>query len=287
MEPGWPPPNGEAITRKVMADAKVRVMVQPMSTAPSFGEQLRAWRQRRRMSQLDLASEAGVSTRHLSFVETGRAAPSRDMVMQLAEHLQVPLRDQNSLLVAAGFAPRFGERKLDHPDMAAARAAVDAVLKGHAPNPALAVDRAWTLLAANEVAFKLMGGIAEHLLAPPANVLRASLHPEGLAPAILNLHEWRTHIFARVERQIEASADASLISLLDELRAYPAPGARPAPLREIPVLTPLKLRTPLGVLSMFSVTTLFGMPQDVTLDELAIESFFPADADSAALLARL
>lgn len=270
-----------------MAGAKARVMFPPMSITPSFGEQLRAWRQRRRMSQLDLAGEAGVSTRHLSFVETGRAAPSREMVMQLAEHLQVPLRDQNSLLVAAGFAPRFGERKLEHPDMAAARAAVNAVLKGHAPNPALAVDRAWTLLAANEIAFKLMGGIAEHLLAPPANVLRASLHPEGLAPAILNLHEWRAHVFARVERQIEASADASLIALLDELRAYPAPGARPAPLREAPVLTPLKLKTPLGVLSLFSVTTLFGMPQDVTLDELAIESFFPADEESAALLARL
>lgn len=258
-----------------------------MMSTPSFGEQLRTWRQRRRMSQLDLASEAGVSTRHLSFVETGRASPSRDMVMQLAEHLDVPLRDQNALLVAAGFAPRFGQRALEHPDMGAARAAVDAVLKGHAPNPALAVDRAWNLIAANDVAHKVLGGIAPHLLAPPANVLRASLHPEGLAPLILNLHEWRAHIFARVERQIDACGDGALSALLDELRAYPAPGARAPALREAPVLTPLKLNTPAGVLSLFSVTSVFGMPQDVTLDELAIESFFPADLESATLLAAL
>lgn len=258
-----------------------------MTASPSFGDQLRAWRQRRRMSQLDLASEAGVSTRHLSFVETGRAAPSREMVLTLATQLEVPLRDQNALLVAAGFAPRYGARPIDHPELGAARAAVDAVLKGHAPNPALAVDRAWNLIAANDTAFKLMGRVAPHLLAAPANVLRISLHPEGLADAILNLQEWRAHIFARIERQIDASADAALIALLGELRAYPAPGARAAPLREIPVLTPLRLSTPLGTLSLISVTTLFGMPQDVTLDELAIESFFPADEASAALLARL
>lgn len=264
------------------------VMVMRMSTTISFGEQLRTWRVRRRMSQLDLASEAGVSTRHLSFVETGRASPSRDMVLQLAEHLRLPLREQNTLLVSAGFAPRFGERTLDDPDLAAARAAVDVLLKAHEPNPALAIDQRWTLIAANTAAFKLMGGVAPHLLAPPANMLRASLHPEGLAPLVLNLNEWRAHVFARLERQIDVTADAALTALLEELRAYPGGGAYAAPLREAPpVITPLKLRTPLGVLSLIGVTTLFGMPQDVTLEELAIESFFPADAESAALLARI
>lgn len=259
-----------------------------MSETHSFGEHLRTWRQRRRMSQLDLASEAGISTRHLSFVETGRAAPSREMVLQLAEHLQLPLREQNALLVSAGFAPRFRERALDDPDLASVRAAVEAVLRGHEPNPALAIDRRWTLISANNATLKLMGGIAPHLLAPPANMLRASLHPDGLAARILNLNEWRVHIFARLERQIDATADPALIELLDELRAYPGAGAFTPPLREAaPVITPLKLRTGEGVLSLFGVTTVFGMPQDVTLDEMAIETFFPADAESAAMLARL
>ena len=271
-----------------MAAAITAVMFGRMQKAQSFGDHLRTWRQRRRMSQLDLASEAGVSTRHLSFVETGRAAPSREMVLQLAEHLELPLREQNTLLVAAGFAPRFGERPLEHPDLAAVRAAVDMVLKGHEPNPALAIDRRWTLISANAAAFKLMGAISPALLSPPANVLRASLHPEGLAPRILNLGEWRAHIFARLERQIEATADSALTELLAELRLYPSSGAHAAPLLEAaPVITPLKLRTEAGVLSLFGVTSVFGMPQDVTLDELAIETFFPADAESAAMLARV
>lgn len=258
------------------------------STAQSFGDHLRTWRQRRRMSQLDLASEAGISTRHLSFVETGRAAPSREMVLQLAEHLQLPLREQNALLVAAGFAPRFGERKLDHPDLAAVRGAVEAVLKGHEPNPTLAIDRRWTLLNANQAALRLMAGIAPELLQPPANMLRASLHPDGLAPRILNLNEWRVHIFARLERQIETTADPILVELLEELRTYPGGGSHAAPLRDAaPVITPLRLRTEAGVVSMFGVTTLFGMPQDVTLDELAIETFFPADEASARMLSNL
>lgn len=258
------------------------------TTAQSFGDHLRTWRQRRRMSQLDLASEAGISTRHLSFVETGRAAPSREMVLQLAEHLELPLREQNAFLVAAGYAPRFGERKYDDPDLDAARAAVELVLKGHEPNPALAIDRHWTLISANSAALRLMGGIAPALLAPPANMLRASLHPDGLASRILNLNEWRTHIFARLERQIEVTADAVLMELLQELRTYPGGGAHAPPLRDAaPVITPLRLKTEAGVLSFLSCTTLFGMPQDVTLDEMAIESFFPADAESARLLAAL
>jgi transcriptional regulator with XRE-family HTH domain len=259
-----------------------------MQQAQSFGDHLRTWRQRRRMSQLDLASEAGISTRHLSFVETGRAAPSREMVLQLAEHLELPLREQNALLVAAGFAPRFGERKLDDPDFDAIRAAMNMVLKAHEPNPTLAIDRCWNLVSANGAAMKLMAGIAPALLAPPANVLRASLHPDGLAPRILNLGEWRSHIFARLERQVEVTADPELTELLAELRTYPAHGAHAPPLREAaPVITPLKLKTEAGVLSMFGVTTLVGMPQDVTLDELAIETFFPADLASAKILAAI
>ncbi len=259
-----------------------------MPSQHTFGDQLRTWRQRRRMSQLDLASEAGISTRHLSFVETGRASPSREMVLQLAEHLELPLREQNAFLVAAGFAPRFGERTFDDPDLAAARSAVDMVLKGHQPNPALAIDRRWTLINANDAALRLMAGIAPSLLAPPANVLRASLHPDGLAARIVNLNEWRAHIFARLERQIDTTADAVLIDLLGELRAYPGGGVHAPPLRDgAPVVTPLRLRAERGVLSFLSVTTVFGMPQDVTLDELAIESFFPADGGTAAALAQL
>jgi len=261
----------------------IAVQTQPQT----FGEHLRTWRQRRRMSQLDLASEAGISTRHLSFVETGRASPSREMVLQLAEHLELPLRAQNVLLAAAGFAPRFGERKLDHPDLAAVRAAIDMVLKGHEPNPALAIDIRWNLVAANAAAMRLMGAIAPALLAPPANVLRASLHPDGLAARIVNLGEWRQHVFARLERQIHASADAALEELLAELRSYPVAAAPSPVLREAPVVTPMKLRTDAGVLSLFGVTAVFGMPQDVTLEELAIESFFPADAESAAMLAKM
>lgn len=257
-----------------------------MQTQQSFGAHLRTWRQRRHMSQLSLASEAGISTRHLSFIETGRAAPSRDMVLQLAEQLQLPLRECNALLVAAGFAPRFSEHRLDDPDFAAVHAAINAVLGGHEPNPALAIDRHWTLLAANAAARRLMAGVAPALVSPPVNVLRASLHPDGLASRILNLGEWRAHVFARVERQIDATADATLVELLEELRAYPGRGA-PAPPLRAPVVTPLKLRTEAGPLTLFGVTTLFGMPQDVTLEELAIESFFPADAESAAILAQL
>lgn len=257
------------------------------ATQRSFGDHLRDWRQRRRLSQLDLAAEAGVSTRHLSFVETGRAAPSRDMVLMLAEHLQIPLREQNAMLVAAGFAPKYAERRLDDPGLASVRAAVDVVLKGHAPNPALAIDRRWTLLDANDSAMRILGGVAPALLAGQANALRISLHPDGLAPRILNLAEWRRHIFVRLERQIDASGDPVLTDLLAELRSYPAPNTLPPRLDAAPVITPLKLKTESGVLSFFGTTTLFGMPQDITLDELALETFFPADEATAAALKTL
>ncbi len=255
--------------------------------APTIGDQLRAWRQRRRMSQLDLALEAEISTRHLSFVETGRAAPSREMVLRLAEHLDVPLRERNQMLVVAGFAPSFPERGLDDPAMQPVRAAIDQILAGH--EPALAIDRHWTLVSANQAVLRLLAGIPAALLAPPVNVLRLSLHPEGLAPRIVNLPEWREHLFARLRRQLDISADPAIAALLDELRAYPDPAGRPwRPARQAeagPVI-PFQLATEAGVLSFVSTTMVFGTPVDITLAELAVESFFPADSATADALAR-
>jgi len=244
------------------------------------------------MSQLALAGEAEISTRHLSFLETGRSAPSRDMVLRLADRLAVPLRDRNILLVAAGYAPMFPERTLGDPALQAARRAVDLVLQGHEPYPALAVDRHWTLLAANKAATRLLAGTAPALLQPPVNVLRLSLHPDGLVPRIVNLAEWRAHLLARLRHQIEVSADPTLVALVDELRAYPAPRkTRPdGPVvndRYAGTVVPLQLVTDVGTLALISTTTIFGTPIDVTLSELAIESFFPADAATAETLRHL
>jgi transcriptional regulator with XRE-family HTH domain len=258
-----------------------------MNTAASVpvGTLLRDWRIRRRLSQLDLAGEADVSTRHLSFVETGRAAPSREMVLRLANRLDVPLRERNRLLVAAGFAPMYGERALGEPAMAAARRAIELVLKGHEPYPALAVDRHWTLVSYNRAVPMLMAGAAPALLQPPVNVLRLSLHPDGLAPRIRNFGAWRAHVLERLRQQVATSADAGLAELADELRRYP--GAREdeaAP--EQNVVVPLVVDTPDGTLSFISTTTVFGTPVDVTLSELALETFFPADAATAERLQR-
>lgn len=251
-----------------------------MSTA---GPLLREWRQRRRLSQLELALEAEVSARHLSFVETGRSAPSREMVLHLAEHLDIPLRERNALLIAAGYAPVFPERTLDDPALAAARKAVDLVLAAHEPYPAIAIDRHWTLVAANNAVGAFMNVEDESLLAPPMNVLRVSLHPRGIAPRIANLGEWRAHVLDRLRRQIDASGDAVLIALLEELRSYPAPPSQPA--RDYGgVVVPLELITPAGTLAFFSTTTIFGTPVDVTLSELAVEAFFPADERTARAL---
>ncbi|EJC79682.1 putative transcriptional regulator [Rhizobium leguminosarum bv. trifolii WSM2297] len=196
------------------------------STARPLGDHLREWRQRRRMSQLDLALEADISQRHLSFIESGRATPSRDMLLHLAERLGVPLRDRNPLLLAAGFAPVFAERTLDDPALEPARRAIDMVLKAHQPFPALAIDRHWTLVAANAALAPLISGIAEpSLLEPPVNVLRLSLHPQGLAPRIANLSEWRAHLIDRLRQQISVSGDPVLERLLKELLSYPAPEA--------------------------------------------------------------
>jgi transcriptional regulator with XRE-family HTH domain len=255
-----------------------------------FGDHLRHWRQHRRMSQLDLAHEADISTRHLSFVETGRSLPSREMVLRLAERLDVPLRERNALLVAAGYAPMYKERPLDDPALAAARQAVNLILKSHEPYPALAVDRHWNLLAHNAMVPHLLAGIDASLLQPPMNVLRLSLHPFGLAPRIVNLGQWRDHLFERLRQQVHATGDAGLASLLDELRAYPVPeGAHDTQLdgELLGVAMPVKFRTPDGVLSFISTTTVFGTPVDVTLQELALETFFPADEFTLAALRRL
>ena len=251
---------------------------------PRIGTLLRDWRLRRRMSQQDLALEAGVSARHVSFVETGRAKPSADMVIQLAEHLDVPLRDRNTLLLAAGFAPAYAQRDLDEPEMGPVREAIDRVLRGHEPYPAVVVDRHWGLVAANRAVPLLIGGAADHLLEPPVNVLRLSLHPEGMAPRIVNLGEWRAHLLDRLGRQAVVSGDPALAALYDELAAYPGG----EPVRDDPaaaeIATPLRLRVDGRELAFLSTISTFGTAVDVTLAELAIESFFPADAATAAYL---
>ena len=244
------------------------------------------------MSQLALAVEAEISAKHLSFLETGRAAPSRAMVLRLAEQLAVPLREQNILLVAAGYAPVFPERPLDAPELAAARRAVDLVLRGHEPYPALAIDRHWTLLAANRAVAVLLAGIDAALLQPPVNVIRLSLHPAGLAPRIANYGQWRGHLLARLRRQIEVSADPVLVELHREVAALPVPGAAQgrtvAPAEAgAAVVVPLELRSDAGTLVFLSTTTIFGTPVDITVAELALESFFPADAATAEAMGRL
>ena len=253
---------------------------------PRPGELLRQWRERRRLSQLDLALAAETSARHLSFVETGRARPSRDMLLRLAEQLEVPLRERNHLLLAGGYAPVFGQAPLDAPQMAAVRAALRQVLAGHEPYPAVVVDRAWNLVDANAAVAVLLGPTDPALLAPPANVLRVSLHPDGMAPRIVNLGEWRAHLFGRLRRQVALTGDAGLAELLDELRAYPCD--QPEPEVEVPgpgdVVVPLRLRHGDRELSFLSIMASFGTPLDVTVAELAIESFFPADPATGAAL---
>jgi transcriptional regulator with XRE-family HTH domain len=252
-----------------------------MTTAAEVrvGPLLRDWRQRRRLSQLDLALDAGVSARHLSFVETGRARPSPGMVLNLADRLDVPLRERNRLLLAAGYAPVYEQHALDDPEMAPVRDAIQLVLAGHEPYPALVVDGAWEMLAANRAVALLTEGVAPELLAPPLNVLRASLHPDGVAPRVVNLGEWRAHVFERLERQIAMTGDAALVALLDELRSYPGPDAAPNARHDIAV--PLRIESSVGELAFISIVATFGTAVEVTASELSIESFFPADRQTA------
>jgi len=239
------------------------------------------------MSQLDLAAEAELSTRHLSFVETGRARPSRDVVARLGAVLDLPLRHRNELLLAAGYAPDFPERALDESAVSGARELVQRILDCHMPFPSLAVDRHWHLVASNAAVAALLAGVAPELLQPPINVLRLSLHPAGLAPQIVNLGEWKRHVLERLRRQVEQSADPVLEALAEELRQFPAPAAKGPAAAASPIAIPLILDTPAGRLTFLSITTMFGTPIEVTLSELAIESFFPADGETAARLAQI
>jgi transcriptional regulator with XRE-family HTH domain len=251
------------------------------------GTLLREWRQRRRLSQLDLALEAGISTRHLSFVETGRSKPSPDMVVHLAEQLQVPLRERNQLLLAAGYAPQYAARSLDDPDMAPIRDALGRVLSGHEPYPAIAVDREWNLVASNAALGPLLEGAAPELLQPPVNCMRLSLHPDGLAPRILNLGEWRAHLLHRLERQIALTGNPELEALFAELLTYPGSGGHD-PAGGGDIMVELHMSTEDGdELRFFSTVTTFGTAVDITVSELSIEAFFPADAQTAERLGSL
>jgi transcriptional regulator with XRE-family HTH domain len=253
--------------------------------AMTVGPLLRDWRHRRRLSQMDLALEAGVSTRHLSFVETGRSRPSPDLVLNLATQLDVPLRERNQLLLAAGYAPVYEQRTLEDPDMEPVRTAIEQVLAGIAPHPAVVVDRHWELLAGNAGLALLTAGVDPALLEPPANVLRLALHPDGLAPRIANLGEWRAHLLERLTGQIELTGDPQLRALHEELCAYPAPAWEGEALpRGGAIAVPLRLRHESGELAFISTITTFGTAIDITAAELSIETFFPADAHTRAVL---
>ncbi len=251
-------------------------------TQRPVGELLRQWREQRRLSQLDLSIQADISTRHLSFVETGRSAPSRDMVLHLAEELDVPLRDRNRLLLAAGYAPVYSETPLDAPEMASVKSAVRRILAGHNPYPAVVVDRRWNLVDSNAATALFIADVAPALMKPPVNVLRLSLHPEGMAPRIRNLGEWRAHLLGRLRREIAVTADAGLQELYKELVAYPCD--EPEPHLDNDVVVSLRIAHKGHELAFLSVIATFGTPADITVAELAIESFFPADDVTAEFL---
>ena len=253
----------------------------------TLGEKLRDWRARRRLSQLDLALECGISARHLSFIETGRSRPTAQTLLRISERLNLPHREQNALLLTAGFAPRFPQTAYDSGAMAGVRQTIDTLLQAYSPFPALAVDRHWNVVTSNAALGGLIAGAAAELLAAPVNALRLALHPEGLAPRIANFAEWSSHLLGRLDRQIEQSGDSGLMELREELLGYRA-AERYSHWRAGPheLAIPLVLDLPLGRLSLLSTMTVFGSPVDVTLSELAIEAFFPADEETAALLRR-
>ena len=258
-----------------------------IQAAQPVGTLLREWRERRRLSQLDLSLQAEISSRHISFVETGRSQPSRELILRLGEHLDLPFRERNRLLLAGGFAPVYAETALDAPPLRAVRDALRQMLTGHDPYPAVVVDRHWNLVEANASLTVLTAGIDPALLAPPVNVYRASLHPAGMAGRIANLGEWRGHLLARLRRQVESSGDVTLARLLEEVRGYPCD--QPVPEVEIPgpgqFAVPLRLRSPDGELAFFSTVATFGTPLDVTVSELVIEAFYPADERTATVIA--
>lgn len=259
-----------------------------MTTQAEVGHLVKDWRERRRLSQLDLSIRSGVSTRHLSFVETGRSRPSRDLLLHLCEELDVPLRERNTLLVAAGFAPVYRETPIDAPEMEPVRDALDRVLRGHVPYPALVVNRRWELVMANDPVAVLTAAVDPELLEPPANVLRIGLHPKGLAPQVVNFSEYSAHLLSRLRRQVDRTADPDLAALFEELRGYPDVSLdlvgleADAAARE--VVLPVTFRTEDGDLSFFSTIATFGTAIDITLADLAIEAFFPADRETSEAL---
>lgn len=256
---------------------------------PPVGDLLRDWRMRRRRSQLELAIETGVSTRHLSFVETGRSRPSPELILALAHHLEVPLREQNALLLAAGYAPRFTERRIDDPAMAHVRASVQRMLDAHDPYPGVAIDRQWNVVIANRAAQVLVSQLPAALLGPPLNVYRACLHPDGLAGNTVNFTDWAAYLLQQLRRSIAVTGDEELQVLHEEVTNYPNV-VEIAPLlglglgEQPPLLVPIRLSTPDGELSMFTTLTTFGTPRDVTVDELAVELFFPENDRSDQML---
>lgn len=255
----------------------------PAASGTTFGELLRAWRERRHLTQLELSDRADVSTRHLSFLETGRSDPSRDMVLRLADALDVPLRERNTLCHAAGFAPAYSVTPLEAPAMQPVAEAIDRVLRGHEPYPAIAVDRCWNLVAMNDAAALLASDVDDALLDPPANVYRIALHPDGLASRLVNFPEFAHHLLDRLRRDAAVSADPDLAALLSEVEAYPTVRELgPAAVADrSAVVIPMRLRHPRGELALFTTVATFGTPVDVTVDELALETFFPADGQTA------
>jgi transcriptional regulator with XRE-family HTH domain len=245
------------------------------------GSLLREWRQRRRLSQLDLACEAEISTRHLSFLETGRSTPSREMLLRLADRLDVPLRERNTLLIAAGYAPLYSEKPMYDAALDDARRAINLMLEAQKPFPAFALDKHWTILESNGAIPEAYAGVAPFLLEPPVNALRLALHPQGLAPRVANLAEWRAHLLARLNKQIQARSDVALVELRREFASYPDGASFPAANLNCEVAVPFRIHTNLGLLSFFSMTTVFGTPLDVTLSEVALEFFAPADPFTA------
>lgn len=251
-----------------------------------MGELLRGWREHRRLSQLDLANRVAVSTRHVSFVETGRSKPSRELLLRLADQLDVPLRDRNQLLLAGGYAPIYGESSLHSPAMLAIREVLRQLLKAHLPFPALVVDRCWNIVEANAGLRLFTEGVASRLLEAPINAVRLTLHPDGLASRLANLEEVSAHILGGLRRQVASTADPELQDLYDEMRSYPCGQAEPLP--ELPgpgdVVLPIRLRYRDRELALLTTIATFGTPLDITVSELMIESYFPADDDTAAAL---
>ncbi|MBA4861881.1 helix-turn-helix transcriptional regulator [Streptomyces sp. PSKA54] len=261
--------------------------------ATGVGRLLRDWREQRRISQLELALRAGSSARHISFVETGRSRPSEELVLRLAEHLDVPVRERNALLLAAGYAPRYPETPLDDPALGSLREGLERLLGGYEPYPALVVDATYQVVAANLGIAMLLDGLPDHLLTPPLNAMRLTLHPQGLAPKIRNLREWRGHLLAQMERQIALRRSDALRAVYEEVAAYPAPDLRrdddaEEPMDPVPYFAlPLRIEHDGRVLSFISSISTFNTPMDVTVAELAIETFLPADPATAKYLQSL